>query len=182
MDATRYTTITRAVSLTVARAPLTVTATVTAGVYGAPLAPFSAAYSGFVNGDTAPVALDGALTFATDANEGSAAGSYTVTPGGLTAANYTLTFVAATLTIAPAPLTVTANDWTRPTGVADPTFDVTYSGFVAGEDRQVLGRRSCVYDNRDDDEPGRDVPDHLWRIDHDELCHYLSPRHADGQR
>ena len=138
-DATHYATITRAMTLTVARAPLTVTAHATDTIYGEPLAPFSGVYSGFVNGDTALDALDGALTFATAATDRSAAGSYTVTPGGLTAANYALTFVAAPLTIAPAPLTVTANDWTRPVGVADPAFAVTVSGFVAGEDRQALG-------------------------------------------
>ncbi len=144
-DATRHATITRAVPLTVARAPLTVTARAVDGVYGQPLAPFSATYAGFVNGDTALSALDGALTFATAPTEHGPAGSYKVTLGGLTAANYTLTFVAAPLTIAPAPLTVTANDWARPTNVANPTFGASYSGFVLGEDRQSLsGTLSCT--------------------------------------
>jgi len=138
-NTTHYATITRAVPLTVAKAPLTVTAHATDGIYGQPLTPFTATYSGFVNGDTAQRTLDGALTFATSATDRSPVGQYPVTPGGLTAANYALTFVAATLRIAPAPLMVTANDWARPTGVADPAFAVTYSGFIPGEDRQALG-------------------------------------------
>jgi subtilisin family serine protease len=137
-DTTRYATITTAVSLTVAKAPLTVTAHATDGSYGQPLAPFTATYTGFVNGDTAARALDGALTFATDATDHSAPNAYPVTPGGLTAANYTLTFVATILTIAPAPLLVTANNWTRPVGIPDPTFSVSYSGFIPGEDSQAL--------------------------------------------
>jgi subtilisin family serine protease len=138
-DTTHYATITRAVPLIVAKAPLIVTAHATDGIYGQPLTPFTATYSGFVNGDTAQRTLDGALTFATSATDRSPVGQYPVTPGGLAAANYALTFAAATLRIAPAPLTVTANDRARPTGVADPTFAVTYSGFIPGEDRQALG-------------------------------------------
>jgi hypothetical protein len=62
-----------------------------------------------------------------------------VTPGGLTSGNYTITFVPGTLTVTPAPLTVTANDASRPEGLPNPPFSATFSGFVLGEGPGVLG-------------------------------------------
>jgi hypothetical protein len=43
-----------------------------------------------------------------------------------------------TLTVAPAPLTVTADDMTRPFGVANPTFTYTVSGLQAGDQVSAL--------------------------------------------
>jgi hypothetical protein len=47
--------------------------------------------------------------------------------------------VPVTFTITWAPLTITANDWTKITGEANPLFTVSYSGFVLGEGPSVLG-------------------------------------------
>ena len=49
--------------------------------------------------------LTGTLTFATAATASSVPNAYAVTPSGLSGANYTLTFIAGTLTVNPAPLT-----------------------------------------------------------------------------
>ena len=59
---------------------------------------------------------------------------------GADAANYLFALTETNLTadIAPAPLTVTANDATRAVGEANPVFTVTYSGFVNGENPGVL--------------------------------------------
>src|SRR5262249_17873158 len=59
---------------------------------------FTANYSGFVNGEN-ETALGGRLTFATLATTESPAGSYPVTPSGLTSGNYYIEFVVGTLTV-----------------------------------------------------------------------------------
>ena len=119
-------------TLSVTPAPLTVTTAASSKVYGQPNPVFSANYSGFVNGD-GPASLGGALVFSTAAAAASAVGSYPVTPSGLTSANYAITFVAGTLAVTPAPLTITADHKTRAFGVANPPFSATYAGFVNGD-------------------------------------------------
>ena len=71
---------------------LTVTANNTNRVYGAVNPPFTASFSGFINGDTA-VVVQGAPAFSTPATNGSPVGGYSITPslGTLAATNYTFT-------------------------------------------------------------------------------------------
>ncbi len=87
-------------TLTVATAPLTVTADNKSRAYGAANPAFTATYSGFVTGESATV-LSGAPSYSTDATTDSPSGSYVITPvqGTLTAANYSFTFVTGTLAI-----------------------------------------------------------------------------------
>ncbi|WP_145751707.1 MBG domain-containing protein [Nitrospirillum amazonense] len=125
-------------TLTVNKAALTVTADTTTVTYGQ-TPTLGASYSGFVNGETASV-LGGTLTIS---GAGTNAGSYTLTPSGLTSANYAITYVAGTLTVNRAPLTVAANDVTITFGGA-PAYSASYSGFVNGETAAVLGG-SLVY-------------------------------------
>ncbi len=108
-DTAKYSGTTTTVSLTVNKAPLSVTAQAASKTYGAANPAFTVAYGGFVNGDDAGD-LTGTLAFATAATASSAPGGYPVTPSGLTATNYTITFAAGTLTVNPAPLTITAQD------------------------------------------------------------------------
>ncbi|MBB6252840.1 hypothetical protein FHS74_003408 [Nitrospirillum iridis] len=76
------------------RAALTVAANdVTVAFGGTPV--YTANYTGFVNGETAAV-LGGTLSFT---GGGTAAGTYRVTPGGLTSPNYVITYIAGTLTV-----------------------------------------------------------------------------------
>ncbi|MFN4166691.1 MAG: beta strand repeat-containing protein [Pannonibacter phragmitetus] len=132
--------------VTVTARAITVTADAKSMVYGdtVPTLTYTVGGSGLVNGDT----LTGAL--ATVATSTSNAGSYTITQGTLAApsnytltasGNYDITYVAGTLTVGKASLTVTANDATK-------TFDglaysggngVSYSGFVNNETASVLG-------------------------------------------
>ena len=67
-----------------------------------------------------PSILNGTLTFSTLATAAThvQAGGYPITPGSLTSTNYAITFVNGTLTVNPAPLTVTANDATKVYGAA----------------------------------------------------------------
>ncbi|MCW0198964.1 MBG domain-containing protein [Sphingopyxis sp.] len=106
-------------------------------VYGAPAQTPIAQYYGLHAGDsiTAPATIAGA-------SAASDAGSYALTASGARASDpaYRFVYQPATLSVTPAPLTVTANDLTRVyDGTAFTGNGVTYSGFVNGEGESVLG-------------------------------------------
>ncbi len=61
--------------------------------------------------------------------------------------NYTISYVNGSLTVTPAPLTITADDVTRVYGASDPTLGVSYTGFVNGETSAVLGGTLTVTDS-----------------------------------
>jgi probable HAF family extracellular repeat protein len=124
-------------TLTITPAPLVVTADAATKTYGAPLPDFTASFSGLVNGDA--VASFGGVTFTTPATAGSAVGTYPITPGGVSSANYTVSFVEGTLTVTRAALTVTAQNATKVYGEANPAFSATIAGFVNADDEGDLG-------------------------------------------
>lgn len=121
-------------SLTVTPAPLTVTASNANKTYDgqAYSGGNGVTYSGFVNNETKSV-LGGTLGFAGSAQGATNAGSFTITPQGLTAGNYILSFADGNLTIGKAHLTVTAADANRVAGQANPVFTATLSGLVNNE-------------------------------------------------
>jgi hypothetical protein len=123
--------------ITIAKKALTVSVDAATKIYGAANPGFSVGYSGFVLGDTSS-ALGGTLSFATSATTASPVGTYPVTASGLTSTNYAFTYNPANLTVTPAPLTITANDASRAYGASNPTFSVSYSGFVNGDDASDL--------------------------------------------
>ena len=91
----------------IAKAKLTVTAEDNKIVFGDQAPEYSVTYEGFVNKETASV-LGGKLAFACDYKKGSDVGTYPITPSGLTADNYDITFKAGTLTVGNGDATVTA--------------------------------------------------------------------------
>ncbi|WP_051206318.1 MBG domain-containing protein [Oceanospirillum maris] len=97
-------------------------------------------YDGLVNGETASV-LGGTLSWGGSAQGAVNAGDYTLAASGLSANNYNINFVDGTLSIDQAPLIVTAKNASKTyDGLAwTGNNDVTYNGFVAGEDASVLG-------------------------------------------
>ena len=115
-------------SLTINPAALTITADSKGKLYGAALPAFTASYAGFVNGDTASGVTG--LTLTSPATAASGVGTSAITPASATAANYTITPIAGTLTINPAPLTITADSKSRAVGAANPTLTATYLGLV----------------------------------------------------
>jgi hypothetical protein len=117
---------------TVTPAPLTITADDQSTVYGAALPSLTASYSGFVNGDTA-ASLATPPTLTTTATASSPVGSYAITASGAVDANYTISYVAGTLSITPAPLTITADDQSMIYAAALPPLTASYSGFVNGD-------------------------------------------------
>ena len=91
----------------IAKAKLTVTAEDNKIVFGDQAPEYSVNYEGFVNKETASV-LGGKLAFTCGYKKGSNAGTYPITPSGLTSDNYEITFAKGTLTVEKGDITVTA--------------------------------------------------------------------------
>jgi hypothetical protein len=119
-------------TLTINPAGLTITADNQSKAYGAALPVLTVSYSGFVNGDTA-ASLTTAPAVTTAGTANSAVGTYPITASGALDANYTINYVAGTLTVSPAGLTITANNQSKAYGAALPVLTVSYSGFVNGD-------------------------------------------------
>jgi 6-phosphogluconolactonase (cycloisomerase 2 family) len=121
-------------TLTVNPALLTVTASNATRLYGDANPVFAFSITGFVNGETSAV-LTGSPVCSAAADPTSPVGTYpiTCTQGTLSAQNYTFTFVAGALTITPAPLTATADSFTRLYGDLNPTFTGTITGIKNGD-------------------------------------------------
>jgi beta-lactamase superfamily II metal-dependent hydrolase len=142
-DSADFNQSTASVILRVNQAPLTVSADSKARLYGAPNPPLTATISGFVLGENAPV-LGGSLVLGTSAVLTSSVGSYPITASGLTSSNYAITFVPGALVIAPATLTVKADDKLIFFGDPLPTLTATLSGFVLGETTTVVSGNALL--------------------------------------
>ncbi|MBQ0944182.1 filamentous hemagglutinin N-terminal domain-containing protein [Ideonella sp. 4Y16] len=115
-------------------APLTITAANASKTYNglAYSGGNGVSYSGFVNGETASV-LGGTLSYGGSAQGATNAGSYAITPAGLTSSNYDISFANGTLSVDPATLTYTASAASRTYGAANPSLSGSVTGFVNGE-------------------------------------------------
>ena len=130
-----YTITYTAGTLTVGKAPLTVTADSKSMPLGGPLPPLTVSYSGFVNGDNASSLTTPSMA-STAATAASPAGTYAITASGGSSPNYTFTYVNGTLAVATAVLTITANPAGSVYGsslVSNGSLTVSYSGFVNGD-------------------------------------------------
>jgi autotransporter-associated beta strand protein len=118
--------------LTINLATLDVSAGNQSMTYGGAVPSLTFTASGLVNGNTAGSVLSGSL--ATSGSSSSHAGIYLISQGTLTAtSNYVIAFAAGSLTISPAPLSITANDASAIFGAPFPTLSASYSGFVNGD-------------------------------------------------
>ncbi|WP_337966084.1 MBG domain-containing protein [uncultured Flavobacterium sp.] len=124
-------------NLEITQGILTITADAQTKVYGVANPTLTVSYTGFANGETS-ADLTTQPTVTTTATNTSGVGSYPITASGAAAANYTISYVAGTLTVTPANLAITADNQTKTYGSANPTFTVAYSGFVNGETEAVL--------------------------------------------
>ena len=131
-DTTDYGPVTATAMINVNRAALLITANSATRVYGQQNPAFTVTYAGLTNGDS-PSSLGGSLHFSTAATASSPVNTYSVVPGGLTSANYAITFAGAKLVVAPASLTITANNQSRVFGQPNPPLTVYYQGFVNGD-------------------------------------------------
>lgn len=125
-DATHadYTPADNTVAVTIAKAPLTITASEKWINYGNPLQFLEATYSGFVNGE-GPGYIQPAVQFSSDYTQGDNAGTYTITPYGAGAVNYEISYVEGTLHVNKVYAVITAT----PTAI---------DGLVANGSAQVL--------------------------------------------
>ncbi|MFV3130315.1 MBG domain-containing protein [Niveispirillum sp. KHB5.9] len=113
-------------TLTVTPAPLTISAASVTKIYGTDDPALTYGVTGLVAGDS----LSGTLTRAS----GRDAGTYAISQGSLSAGpNYNVTFQGGTLTITPAPLTITAASATKVYGTDDPALTYSVSGLLAGD-------------------------------------------------
>jgi MBG domain (YGX type)/Bacterial Ig-like domain (group 3)/FG-GAP repeat len=90
-------------TLTVGPAPLDVTASSPSIVYGQPIPAISPIYAGLAPSDSAPIDPP---TCDTTANEESGVGTYPTSCSGASDPNYSISYIAGSLAITPAPLTI----------------------------------------------------------------------------
>jgi len=124
-------------TLTVTEAdPITVTALNYTREYGDDNPNFDFTVSG--------ATLNGTPTITCSATKNSPVGTYPIKISQGSVSNYNVTYVDGTLTITKAPLTITAQSYTRKQGEDNPTFEVTYSGFKNNETSSVLAKQPTV--------------------------------------
>ena len=131
-------------SLTVEKAPLSVKVKDITKVYGDANPHFSVEYIGLKEWDNEPN-LTKELTLQTIAGKGSDVGTYDIVASGGATDNYVFTeYLSGRLTITQAPLTVTANNFVRTYGDANPEFSVFYSGFKNDDTESALSKYPTV--------------------------------------
>ena len=115
-------------TLTITKAPLTITAKDYTIQKGDDMPTFDVTYSGFKNNDTKSV-LTQQPKFVCDVTSSNEIGTYKITVSGAEANNYNISFAKGTLTITDAdPVTVTAKSYSRKYGEANPAFEYTSKG------------------------------------------------------
>ncbi|MCW5554740.1 MAG: DUF4082 domain-containing protein [Verrucomicrobiae bacterium] len=134
-DADNYSLTPPSLSADITPAPLTVTANHDNKIYdGLPYTGGNGVtYDGFVNGEGAEV-LAGTLSYGGSAQGAIGTGIYSIIPSGLSAANYSLGFENGSLVVAPATLSVVADNAIRAFGQANPLFTGQLTGVQPGDD------------------------------------------------
>ena len=119
-------------TLTVNKAPLTMTANDKTMTYGGKVPTLDATYQGLKNNETVP-AWTTEPTLTTTATPTSRVAQYPITISNAVAKNYDLTIHNGTLTIEKAALTAKVDNKNRLYGDANPQFTLTYTGLVNNE-------------------------------------------------
>ena len=118
----------------VTKAPLTVTASSTSMTYGATVPTITAAYSGFVNGDTVASLTTRPSCSTTVTSASPVMGSpYATSCGGAVDPNYAFSYFGGSVTVNTAPLTITAASPSMTYGGTVPTISALYTGFKNGD-------------------------------------------------
>ena len=136
-DKDNYNSVSKVVTITVLKAPLSVTPDNQSKTYGDVFSAFTGTIEGIKNSDniTAAYASDGAAATAT-------VGDYPITATlsdpDSKLSNYTVTWNTATLKVNKAILTVTADNLTKILNAPTPVFTYQIAGFKNGEDTKVL--------------------------------------------
>jgi len=140
-DTTDYTTATATASISITPIALSITAGSPTMIYGSALPTIAPSYSGFIAGDSA-TSLTTQPTCTTTATSTSNVGSYATSCTGAVDANYVISYIAGSLTVTPAVLTVAANKLSFAYGGGDGDNDeddvtnpmtYTITGFAPGQ-------------------------------------------------
>ena len=123
---------------TITPAPLSITASSGTMTYGGAVPAITPSISGLQNGDN-PSVLGAGLTCGTTAASSSSVGSYASTCSGAVDDNYDISYVDGSVTMAPAPLSITASSETMTYGGSVPTITPIVAGLQNGDDPSVLG-------------------------------------------
>ena len=130
-------------TLTITRAPLTITADPKTKVYGDANPALTYTVNGLRQSDTAAVILGGTPTVSTTVTQLTGAGVYsgaiTADITGLSADNYTIGAAAGTFTVQKATLTGKVDDATRSYGYPNPAFTVTWTGYKNADTAATSG-------------------------------------------
>ena len=117
-------------TLTITKAPLTITPQSYVVKQGETLPTFEVAYNGFKNGETKEI-LTKQPIISCSATSSGVLGTYDMVVSGAEAENYDITYVNGTLSVVDADaVVVTAKSYTRKYGEANPTFEYTSAGAV----------------------------------------------------
>lgn len=119
------------VTIVIAKAPLTVTASTSSMVYGQTVPAITPAYNGFVGSDGAS-ALSTAPTCGTTATASSDVGTYATTCSGATASNYAFTYVAGVLSVTQAGQAVTFTSIPPDPAQVGGTYSLSATGGASG--------------------------------------------------
>ena len=133
LDAPNYTITYTGADLTITKATLNIVADAKTKAYGTADPALTYTVTGFENGDDLTI-LTGALTRVA----GEAVGTYAIDQGTLNAANYTINYTGADLTITKATLNIVADAKTKAYGTADPALTYTVTGFENGDDINII--------------------------------------------
>ena len=123
-------------TLTITKAQLTAKADNASRTYGAANPAFTVSYEGFLNNDNETV-LTTKPTATTTASIASGVGTYDITVSGGSSDNYDFNYSTGTLTITKAQLTAKAANASRAYGAANPTFTVSYTGFLNNDNAET---------------------------------------------
>lgn len=129
-------------TLTVKKAPLSITVNDATKVYGTDNPTFSLSYAGLKNNETKP-AWSTSPTFTTEATETSDVGTYAINVI-CEPKNYEATIKSGILNITQAPLIIGVRKATRPYCGKEPEYTFTYLGFVNGDDDDVLTQKPII--------------------------------------
>lgn len=148
-------TLSQAFSLSVTPlTPLTVSVKDEAILYGSALPDWELSYDGFVNGDS-PDDLESPPVVNTTANSQSNVGTYDVMLSDGESDKYKFILEYGELTIEPATLTVNAQDVSISSGNEIPDFELSYQGFVNGQNEESLTQKPvATTDATSDSAPG----------------------------
>lgn len=123
--------------LTITKAPLILTATNKSRLYYEANPQFDFTLSGLRNNDTKSC-ISTIPTYSCSADMTSNAGEYSIIPSNAFAKNYNLEYNNGVLSVNQRPLTASVGNYTRKFNTENPSFEVSYTGFVNNEDASVL--------------------------------------------